>query len=109
MSDLTAVIAAHAYLASSPRPGFTPLRDCMCGWKSTAGYGAQTLDWAAHVAAAIEEAATITTVEQADALPLGTCIRTAKGRFSVRNTVFDTWISQADLPARVLWTPGGGE
>lgn len=103
MSDLTAILAKA-------------LHDEFVGGRDEAGddialpIGHGDAEFLARkVAAAIEEAATITTVEQADALPLGTCVRTAKGRFSVRNTVFDTWISQADLPARVLWTPGGGE
>lgn len=62
----------------------------------------------------------IETVEQLDALPVGTVVRTTEGRVAVKNSEHrgDSWWSEADeeefdcgsdelddLPARVLYTP----
>ena len=119
MSDLTAIIAAHyprAHIGLIERDQSEHIYHCQCGeWSGAAA------DHAAHVAAAIEEAATIPSVESAEqlnAVPRGAIVRSASGtiacRFdATRGVVFGDdrsfpWAKLA-LPVRVLWTPGGGE
>ena len=66
MSDLTAIIAAHyprAHIGHIERDQSEHIYHCQCGeWSGAAA------DHAAHVAAAIEEAATIPSVESAEQL-----------------------------------------
>lgn len=111
MSDLTSVIAAHLY-----NPILYPhshRRDCSCGWKSSAGHGAQALDFAGHIAQAIRDACTITTVEQLNALPdLAVVIDRDRDMHQKRDSLWCSYETaplaastmRRYLPAQLLWT-----
>lgn len=120
MREPASVIAEHLY---EPRR-YQYLRDCSCGWRSTAGHGAKTLDYAGHLAEAIAESRTIHTVEQLEALTPGL---EAHGTLVKEALIGDVFEKQADgswerlgdsevveshelfLPALLLWSPEGGE
>lgn len=49
-----------------------PFASCACGWHMRLGY---ERDWAKHVADTWREVRTVTTVEQLDALPVGSVVQ----------------------------------
>lgn len=107
---LEKIIAAHTLLRTSISD---PLR-CGCGLKQEVSLGRSVIEpWAAHVAAEIRKAHTVTTVEQLDALPADTIIRDDEGDAFQKDLVswweagveVRTWSEDVPLPARVVWLP----
>ena len=75
-------------------------------------------EWAAHVAAALREARTITEQAQLDPLPVGTVVRdTGPYGWVWERVANGEWLyigdvdpqAEPDLPARVLYLPGEDE
>ena len=113
--NLADIIAAHRFVE---RSSISQPSRCYCGW-----VGDQTIirlgrdvwvEWAAHVAAEIEKALTVRTVEELDALPQGALIEHQGAVY--RNRKFINLWQEVDwqrldhdaaalLPARILWLP----
>lgn len=114
MITLAQHLAAHHYR--------TYHRDCTCGERWHAlheNYDTRIAQHAAHVAATWTQARTIATIDQLDALPVGTVVRDHETDIMVSGPTGEgesAWwydgdpyrANEVDLPALVVWTPADG-
>ncbi len=107
MTSLEQHLAAHREVGVDPDNNWSTV--CICGTVIADEYADVDVDALhnAHVAAAWHEARTVHTVEAAAALPVGTIVKDANGRFLRGNDGPDT-SHLLDLPAFIVWTPEDG-